>query len=164
MAWYVVYTKSRSEKKVNKELIDKGYSSYLPIIKTMKQWSDRKKKVEQPLIPGYVFVNTNQTYFTKILQISGVVNFVKFNKLPARVRDVDIENIKILLRETEHVSVTNQQFTKGEEVLISDGKFKGFKGIIDYQRGKSSLVLSLLELGMSIKVEIPVEHINQLKK
>ncbi len=164
MAWYVIYTRSRSEKTVNQDLIDKGYLTYLPLVKTMKQWSDRKKKVEIPLIPGYVFVNTDQTHFTKILQQSGVVNFVIFNKAPAKVRNVDIENIKILLNETEHVSVINKQFTQGEEVYIADGKFKGFRGIIDYQRGKNNLVVSLLELGMSVKVEIPVEHINQLKK
>lgn len=164
MVWYVVYTKSRSEKKVNKELIDNGYVSYLPLIKTMRRWSDRKKKVEQPLIPGYVFVNTHPSYFTKILQINGVVNFVKFNKRPAIVKDVDIENIKILLKEKENVTVINKQFSKGEEVLISDGKFKGFKGIVDYQRGKRNLMVSLLELGMSIKVEIPIEDVNKLKK
>ena len=62
--WYAVYTKPRSEKKLADRLNEHGIEAYLPLRKTLKQWSDRKKMVEEPLITSYVFVNiTNENYF-----------------------------------------------------------------------------------------------------
>ena len=58
--WFAVYTKSRNEKKVYERLIDEGYEAYLPLQKRLKQWSDRKKWVEEPLLRSYVFVKINR--------------------------------------------------------------------------------------------------------
>jgi transcription antitermination factor NusG len=55
--WHAVYVSSRTEKKINDLLNNKGIEAYVPVVKTMRQWSDRKKMVEMPLLNGYVFVN-----------------------------------------------------------------------------------------------------------
>ncbi len=164
MDWYVIYTKSRAEKKVRDTLQEAGYEVYLPLIKTMRQWSDRKKKVEVPLFPGYLFIKTDPNDFWKIRDIEGVVNFVHFGDSIAQVRDQDILNIRILLKESSHVSVVNTIFKQGEEILISEGKFKGYKGLIEFSKGKNNLVVSLLEIGMSVKLEIPAEFVRRISK
>ncbi len=73
--WYAVYTKPRSEKKLAERLSDQGIEAYLPMRKTLKQWSDRKKMVSEPLISSYVFVNIFQKDYLEVLK-----------KCPKRVR------------------------------------------------------------------------------
>jgi len=71
--WYAVYTKSRTEKKLTGRLNEKGIESYLPLRKTLKQWSDRKKIVEEPLISSYVFVNIQNSRYYDVLNTQGAV-------------------------------------------------------------------------------------------
>ena len=66
--WHAIYVASRQEKKVLEALLNKKIEAYLPLIKTLRQWSDRKKLVEFPLMPGYVFVKEDLKY--PILQIA----------------------------------------------------------------------------------------------
>lgn len=162
--WYVIYTRSRAEKKTRDLLQEIGYEVFLPLIKTVRQWSDRKKKVEVPLFSGYLFIKADQKDFWEIRKIEGVVNFIHFGKNIAKVREQDILNIRILLTESENISVINTPFTQGEEIEITDGKFKGYKGLVDFRKGKNKLVVSLLEIGMSVKLEIPAQFVKQLSK
>jgi len=164
MNWYVIYTKSRAEKKTRDTLQESGYEVYLPLVKTMRQWSDRKKKVEIPLFPGYLFIKTDTENFWKIRTIDGVVNFVRFGENIAKVREQDIMNIRILLQESENLSVTNSVFRQGEEIEITAGKFKGYKGLVEFAKGKNNLIVSLLEIGMSVKLEIPAHFVKQISK
>ncbi|MCD6366284.1 MAG: UpxY family transcription antiterminator [Bacteroidales bacterium] len=164
MNWYVIYTKSRAEKKTRDLLQDAGHEVYLPLVKTMRQWSDRKKKVEIPLFSGYLFIRTVPEGFWKIRATDGVVNFVRFGESIAKVREQDIMNIRILLQESENLSVTNSVFRQGEEIEITDGKFKGYKGLVEFTKGKNNLIVSLLEIGMSVKLEIPAHFVKQISK
>ena len=75
--WRALYVNSRAEKKVMEILLGKDIEAYTPIVKTMRQWSDRKKMVELPLMNGYVFVRSDEVQIEKILQTKGVVNFVR---------------------------------------------------------------------------------------
>ena len=76
--WYAVYTRPRFEKQVVKALLDQGIEGYLPLIKTMRQWSDRKKMVEVPLFSSYVFVHINRSAYDQVLQTQGVVKYISF--------------------------------------------------------------------------------------
>ena len=81
LKWYALYTKPRAEKKVSSELDFRGFENFLPLQTTIKQWSDRKKKVEIPLFNSYIFVRIDlEKYYYKILEIPGIVKFVKFGK------------------------------------------------------------------------------------
>ena len=73
MPWYVIYTKPRNEKKVADRLKHLGIDVYCPMITMIKQWSDRKKKVQIPLLNSYVFVNLNEKDRELVFQVSGVV-------------------------------------------------------------------------------------------
>ena len=103
--WYAVYTKPRWEKKVDKLLTEKGIESYCPLQKIQRQWSDRKKIVEEPLFKSYVFVRIPDAEQTALRKVNGVVNYVYWMGKPAVVKDREIEVIKKFLDEYENVQV-----------------------------------------------------------
>ena len=97
--WYAVYTKPRWEKKVAKLLDEKGIENYCPLNKVVKQWSDRKKVVMEPIFKSYVFVRVEDKEKFELKSISGILNFVHWLGKPAIVRDEDITTIRKFLNE-----------------------------------------------------------------
>ena len=98
--WFAIYVKSRNEKKVFKQLEDMGIESFLPLITRVKQWSDRKKKVEEPLFRSYIFVKISLKDYYTVLNIPGVVKFVCFEKNPVPVPENQIVAIKQYIKES----------------------------------------------------------------
>src|SRR5829696_7400471 len=97
--WFALYTKPRWEKKVAKNLAEKGFTVYCPLNKVLRQWSDRKKIVLEPLFKGYVFVQLEEKNSLTVKTTAGVVNFVYWNGKPAIVRQDEIEIIQRFLSE-----------------------------------------------------------------
>jgi transcription antitermination factor NusG len=92
--WYVLYLRSRYEKRVHEELQRRGIESFLPTIMEVRQWSDRKKKVEMPLFPGYDFVRIDLKERVRVLEVDGVVKFVSIgDSRPVPVPDKQIESL-----------------------------------------------------------------------
>src|SRR5690554_5062647 len=90
-AWHVLTTRARAEKKVHKLLIDKQIEAFLPLQKKLRQWKDRKKWVEMPVITGYCFVKIGSSDFEKVLQVDSVAGFVRFEGKPSRIPDNQVE-------------------------------------------------------------------------
>ena len=130
--WHAVYVSSRTEKKITDLLNNKGIEAYVPIIKTMRQWSDRKKMVELPLLNGYVFVKINSAENEKVMQTRGVVNFVRSEGKIAVIRDVEIERLKQLVELGYHLEATsiNKKYNEGDKIKISSGVLKGIEGFV----------------------------------
>ena len=105
--WYAIYTKSRNEKKVALNLQEKGIEVYLPLLKTLKQWSDRKKWVEEPLFRSYLFVRILDKNYLEVLQTDGVVRFITFRQERVPVPDQQIEAVKAYLNEDDHYTWRN---------------------------------------------------------
>ncbi|HEY9168434.1 MAG TPA: UpxY family transcription antiterminator [Lutibacter sp.] len=148
MNWYVIYTKPKYEKKVADRLEKSGIEVYCPMVTQIKQWSDRKKKVETPLIPSYVFVNIAEKNRNDVFDIPGVVRYLFWLGKPAIVRENEILALKESLKET-FSAVEISAYKKGDIINISEGPFKGKEGIIK-QVGKNRVQLVLKELGMLI--------------
>ena len=150
MPWYVLYTKSRQEKKVTEALNLLGVNAYCPVVTTMKQWSDRKKKVEEPLIKSYVFVNLDESNRDIVFEVPGVVRYLFWLGKPAVVRDVEIEalqrNLNGIITSFEIMTVS-----KGSNYSITEGPFKGLEGIVT-RVNKSSIQIILKELGFLITI------------
>jgi transcription antitermination factor NusG len=70
--WYVLYTKPRWEKKVDKALLQKGIESYCPLNRVKRKWSDRIKTIEEPLFKSYVFVRVEEKDKTEVRYVDGV--------------------------------------------------------------------------------------------
>ncbi len=158
--WMAIYTKPRSEKKVAERLSSKGYEVYCPLQTTIKQWSDRKKKVSTPIFPSYVFINIEASDRVDVLQDAGVLNFVFYLGKPAVIKPEEIETIKIFLGELndKEYSLELDNYRKGDKVDIIAGPFAGVEGIIEDVERKTIKIL-VESLGTIIKVEINKHHI-----
>lgn len=128
--WYVVYTRPRWEKKVARELEERGITNYCPLNKLNKQWSDRKKIVYEPLFRGYVFVQVDEAHKWKVKEVDGILNFVYWLGKPAVVKDSEIETIKKFLQEFSDIEVTEQKLDVNTQVLIKQGVMMNYKGIV----------------------------------
>ena len=89
--WHVVYTRSRTEKKVCDELTINNIECFLPLQKKLRQWKDRKKWVEMPLMSGYCFVHVSRKEYDKVLQTNNVVCYITFEGKAAAIPDKQID-------------------------------------------------------------------------
>jgi transcription antitermination factor NusG len=161
--WYALYTNPRAEKKVEKELILRGFECYLPLQITMKQWSDRKKKVEIPLFNSYIFVRIElEKSYYKILEIPGIVKFVKFGKEISALRDSQIEQIKLLLSNFEDIEVNSEMIGLNEMVEVIAGPLIGLKGLTIENQSNKSFAIEIEQLGCFMKINLPKQYLSKV--
>ncbi len=153
--WYALYVKSRTEKKVAIELAGGGFDYYLPLEKRLKQWSDRKKWVEEPLFRSYIFVYITQKEYYKVLQTRGVVKYISFEGKAVAVPQQQIDAIKIYLQEIDPILNEDQQWEEGKEVEVMTGKLIGLKGILIKANGKNRVKVEIEVVGSAIILNIP---------
>ncbi len=160
--WYAVYTKPQAEKKVFERLSLKGFNAYLPLITSIREWSDRKKKIATPLISSYVFVNTSMDELFNTLQIQGVSGILRYLGKPAVIRDYEIENLKILINNTgEFSNLEKFSFEKGEEVEVIKGPFKGLIAQSVCIQGKHRIIVEIESMGSLMAVNVPLTFVKK---
>jgi transcription antitermination factor NusG len=159
--WHVIYTKAKWEKKVDTLLMQKGFESWCPLQKKERQWSDRKKIIEEPLFRSYVFVKVSKDQYTQLLSTNGVVRFLYFDKKPAIIRDKEIELIKKYLGESyTNIEVVDMSNIPAQtKVSVNQGLFMGQKGEV-VKSGKKSVFVRLESINMMMIVEFKVEEIS----
>jgi len=148
MPWYVLYTKPRQEKKVTDTLNAIGIEAYCPLVTVVKQWSDRKKKVQVPLINSYVFVNIEEHQREAVFKVSGIVRYLFWLGKPAVVRAIEIEALKKSL-EGIVTSFEVSAIQKDTIYKIPEGPFQGFEGIVKNVNA-TTIQLLLVDLGFFI--------------
>ena len=153
--WYVMYTAPRSEKKVEQRLREKGLEVYLPIVEEVRQWSDRKKKIQRPLFNGYLFVNTTKDKLWESLQVSGAVKFVNFSGEHATVRGSEIEAIKRIISTGIAVEVDTGAIEEGEQVRILGGPLQGFEGECIQKGNKDYFIIRIPSINQNMMVNVP---------
>lgn len=153
--WYAGYTRPRSEKAVAAQLAKLGIEHYLPLVKTLRQWSDRKKKVEVPLFSSYIFVKTDYMGYYKALNVPGMVKFIHFEGKAATLSDKAIEDIHRIVQSGYAVEETEQSFEPGEAIRVIQGPLKGMTGEMVKFKGKSVVLIHLDDIKQSLTVEIP---------
>ncbi len=159
--WHAIYVCSRSEKKVCENLNKKNIEAYVPVVKTIRQWSDRKKKIELPLINGYVFVRINLSEKDKVLQTKSVVNFVKSQGSVASIRDEEIERLNQLVELGYQMEVAPlSRINQGAKIKIMSGFLKGIEGIVIDADGDKLIEVLLESIGQCIRVKVPKEIIS----
>lgn len=145
-SWMAIYTKPRSEKKVAERLEKADINVYCPLQTTLKQWSDRKKKVKVPVFPSYVFVNVNEKERQIVLQDPSVLNFVYWQGKPAIIKNEEIEIIRECLEGN-----TNEAEVVGDEITITQGVLSGTKGKIKEIQG-NKIILTIESIGITITI------------
>ncbi len=151
--WYALYTRPRFEKKVEVELYRREIESYLPVQTVIRQWSDRKKKVEEPLFRSYVFVHTTSNDRIGSLQIDGVVRMVSFGGKLSIIPDDQIDTIKRFLKEGYKFE-PQDYLVKGDRVKVTHGPLMGVQGKLVEIRNARRFVITIDAIRQSIAVEI----------
>ncbi|MCL5129851.1 UpxY family transcription antiterminator [Algibacter sp. L4_22] len=148
MDWKVIYVKPRTEKKVESALLKMGIKAYCPVVTEIHQWSDRKKKVEVPILKSYVFVQPDDKKLDAVFQVNHVVRYLFWLGKPAIVRDNEIQVMQNwLVKGNTESSVESIQ--PGDKLDINTGPFKGQKGLVK-EISKNRIQLLLLDLEMKI--------------
>jgi transcription antitermination factor NusG len=153
--WYAVYVKSRAEKKIAIELEYEGISHYLPLVKRLKQWSDRKKWIEEPLFRSYIFVNIEQKDYFKVLQVSGTVKYISFEGQAVQVPEVQINAIKYYLEENDPENLDESKWQKGIKVEVLVGSMAGLLGELIEVRGKKTVKVEIEAIGSKLLIHVP---------
>ena len=152
MNWYVVYTKPKWEKKVAEQLKNSGIACYCPLITQVRQWSDRKKKVEVPLFSSYVFVQLPDSERNAVFQSVGVLRYLFWLGKPAIVRDEEISIIKKWLDPSEGNNVSVLSFQIGDAIQLDSGPFSNQKAIVQ-EVTNTHYILVLESLGCVLKMK-----------
>lgn len=160
--WYVLYTSSRAEKKVAQRLQEKGLEVFLPMIEELRQWSDRKKKVQKALFNGYLFVKTTRNQLWETLQVPGAVKFVHFAGEHATVRQQEIDTIRRILETGVAVETDNSEIEEGQTVRILGGPLQGMEGECVNKGNKDYFIIRIPGIHQSMLVNIPRKFLEVL--
>jgi transcription termination/antitermination protein NusG len=151
--WYAIYTNSRHEKVVAKQLQDRSIETFVPLYRSWHRWKDRRKLVELALFPSYVFVRIEAQKRLRVLQVPGVVSLVSFNGEPAALPEQEINALRNGL-ENEVYAEPHPYLRVGRRVRVVRGPMAGAEGILSRKKEKYRVVISLDVLMRSIAVEV----------
>jgi transcription termination/antitermination protein NusG len=155
VCWYALHTRSRHERIVAHRLRECGLETYVPTVKEVHRWSDRKKKVEVPLFSCYVFLRCNLSPENRnhVYRIESVLGFVGGGGSGMAIPDEQIENVRTLLAQS--VPWRSHPFLKvGQRVRVRGGALDGVEGIFLSENGDHSLVISVEAIQRSMAVRI----------
>ncbi|MDN3686540.1 UpxY family transcription antiterminator [Cyclobacterium jeungdonense] len=162
--WYVMYTAPRAEKKVAQRLKEKDFRVYLPIIEEIRQWSDRKKKVQKPLFNGYLFVHTSKERLWESLQVSGAVKFINFSGEHAVVQQNEIDAIQRVIETGVAVEVDTGNIEQGEKVHILGGPLQGLTGECIQKSNQDYFIIRIPSINQSMLVKVPRKFLEVIRE
>jgi transcription antitermination factor NusG len=151
--WYAAYTCSRHEKRVAAQLAQRSVEHFLPVYESMRRWKDRRRWLQMPLFPGYVFVRITTGDRLKVLEVPGVVRLVGFNGVPIPLPDREIEAIRNALFQNIRAE-PYQLLTSGRKVQVKRGPLMGLKGVFIRRKGRTGIVLSMELIQRAILVDL----------
>jgi transcriptional antiterminator RfaH len=162
--WFVFYTKSRQEKKVNELLLKKKFEPFLPMQQVMRQWSDRKKKVTVPLFNSYIFVFVEEHRIPDVLQVPGIAWNIRHNNKPAILHVNELNTIQRFI-ETGWLIEAGSDFSQvevGDVVKVLDGPLKGAIGRLTSVHNKHQFSVVLESIGQIITAQIDKQAVRKL--
>lgn len=160
--WYAIYTKSRFEKKVHRDLQQSKFQVFPPLVKEIKKWSDRIKTVTVPLLPSYVFVKLDKQNIPKLFYYPGVVRLVSFQSKPCEIRE---EEIRLLEQIMAHGFPVEQAVpcAVGDKVRIVREPLQGWVGKVETKKGQSRIVFQIASILQCISVEVSMGDVEMIK-
>lgn len=161
--WFALHTKPRQEFKAEVGLISLDIEYYLPTVTVLKQWSDRKKKITEPLLKSYIFIKADEKERLKAVELNPVIRCLFYNGKPAAIPEFEMENLRNFISEKYEFKVVNS-IVKGSKVRITEGPFAGVTGtVIDDPEGKY-LAVSIGLLNRSVIAHITDSTMVELLK
>lgn len=163
--WYAIYTRPNGERKLCSMLTEKKIECYLPMKKSLKTWSDRKKWVEEPLFRCYLFVKVSYKEFFTALITPGVVCYVSFGGRAQPIPEHTISNIKSFLNQSDHeIAVSYERIQRGVSVEVLHGSLKGVKGEVINIYGQTRLVMRIDSMNCSLFANISKDEVKVLEE
>jgi transcriptional antiterminator RfaH len=160
--WYAIYTRPRAEKLVYQRLDEADVEAFLPLMKTYRMWSDRKKLIEKPLLSSYIFVKTKKKHFPVVYKVPGVVKFVTFDGQPVPIPQNQIDNLRLLINSDAEIEVTSEKFEPGDNVEVVNGALAGLTGELIRIGTKKRVVVRIDKLEQNIVLKIPVAFLKKI--
>jgi transcription antitermination factor NusG len=164
--WYACRTRSRAEKRVERRLAGAGFEVFLPLVERERQWADRKKRVEFPLFPGYVFSRFTLAQLHEVLATPGLVTVVRLNGYPTPIREEELESVRILVEGARRAGLEPapaERFEPGQAVLVTRGPFQGMRGVLLQVRGRTRVAVRLSAIRQAVTVEIDPRMLRRLE-
>ena len=159
--WFVLYTRPKYEKKLSREIDRLNYENYLPLRKTFRKWSDRVKRIEEPLFPNYLFVRMAANEKHNILSADGAVRLVSFGGKPIPVKESEITKIRNL--ESIGKDITLERLGRvGEKVRVIRGILAGYEGELLRDPKTPRLLVKLAVLNQGVSVEISARDVEPI--
>lgn len=150
--WYAFYTFPRAEKKVSEKLVKHGIEHYLPLMKTLKQWSDRKKMVIEPVFKSYIFIKVLQDDIKKVIPIDGILKVISFGNIPQIIPDNQIEFLRLLLESPDEIEIKSN-LQSGDQVRVIQGPLSGAEGFLSETSSKN-FIINIDIVGHSIAIGV----------
>jgi transcription antitermination factor NusG len=160
-AWFAVWTRSRHERAVHDQLVERHVEAFLPTITRWSRWKDRRKKIDWPLFPGYCFARFEPESRLTVLKCSGVVSIVSFNGEPAPVPDWEIDGIRTLVTSALPFDPCPMLKT-GARVEVIHGPLAGVVGRLERKGPQARLVLSVDLIGRGVSVQVDAADVREL--
>jgi transcription antitermination factor NusG len=161
--WFALYTCSRAEKKVYTEMKYRELDVFLPLQKVLRQWCDRKKWVEVPLITSYIFIQAHPGEVPLMQYIPGVATVVSFGGKLIPISEEEIEIMRIITGNFTNIESSKEHFTPGDLVNIIAGPLMGVKGELSRIKGKEKVVIKIEALKQYLFVDIPRIHLKKIQ-
>jgi transcription antitermination factor NusG len=160
--WYALYTRPRAEKLVFQRLVEEGIETFLPLQKTYRMWSDRKKLVEKPLLSSYIFVKTSKKSFPRVYRTNGVVKFVSFEGQPVSIPQKQIDILRLLIDSDAEIEVSSEKFAPGDNVEVVNGVLMGLSGELIKIGSKNRVVVRIDKLDQNLILKIPLAFLKKV--
>lgn len=158
--WYAIYTKPNREKKILENLKEQNLTCYLPLQKSLRIWSDRKKWIEAPLFKSYVFVKVSYKEFFNVLSIPGVIRYVSFGGKAQAIPEKQIEDIKIFVEQDKtKIAITKENIAPGTKAEVLYGALKGVQGEIVKFNGKFRILIRIPMMGYCLHANISTDEV-----
>lgn len=161
MVWYVLRTKCHHEKVVEAATLNRRIDCFLPKVRETRQWKDRKREIDSPVFPGYVFVRPHPEQFDLLRYLPGSCGLVKFRNSPGVIANDVVESIRIVMQRRLPF-VNNQEIQNGDTVVVCSGPLKDVVGELVRIKGGTRLVINAFILGKSLSLEIDSSDVRKI--
>ena len=163
LPWFALQVRSRKEDWVASQLAGQGFDCFLPKYKTIRQWSDRMKELEQPLFPGYLFCRFDYQNRRPLVMIPGVMQVIGVGRTPLPIEEREIEAIQLAVS-SGLPSQPWPYLEVGERVRVNYGNLDGLEGILVNFKGNHRVVLSVTLLQRSVAMEVDLSWVTAVQK
>jgi transcription antitermination factor NusG len=160
--WLAAYTRSRQERAVSEMLRNKGLTTLLPTYQKFSRWSDRIKRIDAPLFPGYIFVNVDLAERIRVLETAGIVHFVCSAGKALPLRGDEVEFLRTCLARPGDIE-PHPYLAVGNRVRIIHGAFAGWEGVLMQKKNSVRVVVAIQQIMQAVALDLhsaDVEPVN----